>query len=84
MSLPTDAQQVLLDKVRAMLADPTVDVEFSRGMQELEPDIDGNENFELTDGMTIVIKVHGGACVLPREKAQLAEIFREAGIHFEP
>ena len=60
-SLPEDFKQIVLDRVRTMLDDPTCQVGFSRGMHG-HPDDDGQFMvYEPTQGQTLTIDIHGGA-----------------------
>ena len=50
---------LISDKVRE--TDPKkVDIEFRRGVKEIEP-VNGMQAFDVGEGMTITIKLNGGA-----------------------
>jgi hypothetical protein len=51
---------VLLERIAALLRDPTCTVSFGRGVHRTHGD-DGNWRYTATDGQTVTIEVNGGA-----------------------
>lgn len=60
-SVRVRSQTILEDIIARMAADPTLKYSLECGIEQIDPDERGNEQFRPTAGRTLTLHTHGGA-----------------------